>query len=302
MLQQTRVETVLGYYPGFLERFPDTQTLARAGEGEVLAAWSGLGYYRRARFMRSAAQIMVRDHAGRFPRQLDQAMALPGIGRSTAGAILSIAYDLPHPVLDGNVTRVLQRLAARPGQGDLAPASLWRLAAELLPGSDRAALHTQAMMELGATVCLPRSPDCRRCPVRAFCGARAFQRTAQVPARKERRGQVREEECVGIVLTRSGVVLERRAAPGALQGMVGLPRAASFGELQSALGPAARLVEQLPDVTHFIMNRRIATEVWRGSLNSRGHVGGEMFVVPWKEVFHQPLDGTSRKLLKRHAS
>lgn len=302
MLQQTRVESVMGYYSEFLERFPDAGALAAADEPAVLAAWSGLGYYRRARFLRSAARVVVREHRGRFPRELEQAMALPGIGRSTAGAILSIAYGLAHPVLDGNVARVLQRLAARPGVPDMAPAQLWELATRLMPPRSGAALHTQAMMELGATTCLPDSPACPRCPVKKLCGAHAFHLTADVPAPRKRPRQVREEECVGIISVRDGLVLERRAGPGALHGMVGLPRAASREELQSSLGTAARLVEQLPGLTHFIMNRRIATEVWRGTIASRSRLRGELFVVARKEVFGQPLDGTSRKLLKRHAS
>lgn len=164
MLQQTRVTAVLEHYRLFLERFPTVEALAAASEDSVLAAWSGLGYYRRARMLHQCAKELVTKHGGRFPQCAEALQALPGIGRYTAAAIASIAFNEPIAVVDGNVERVVQRLQGR----DLSPAQLWRLAQSLLSTS-HAADFNQAMMELGATLCLPRDPKCPDCPVRRWC-------------------------------------------------------------------------------------------------------------------------------------
>ncbi len=167
MLQQTRVSAVLDHYRRFLERFPTVEQLAAARESAVLAAWSGLGYYRRARMMHAAAKVIVKQHAGRFPASIAELRALPGIGRYTAAAIASIVFDVPAAVVDGNVERVLGRVFG----GDLAGEGLWQTAGELL-SRKRAGDSNQAMMELGATVCLPGQPRCSICPVFALCATR----------------------------------------------------------------------------------------------------------------------------------
>jgi len=163
MLQQTRVSAVIGHYRRFLQRFPTVEALAAAREGDVLAAWSGLGYYRRARSLHAAARQMVAR--GRFPATAEAWRALPGIGRYTAAAIASIVHDEPAAVVDGNVERVLARLFRRK------PGDAWRLAEELLSPA-RPGDFNQAMMELGATVCLPQSPWCEACPVFLWCRTR----------------------------------------------------------------------------------------------------------------------------------
>jgi A/G-specific adenine glycosylase len=173
MLQQTRVETVAPFYERFLRRFPDAGSLARAREPAVLAAWSGLGYYRRARNLHAAARTLVREHAGNLPEDLDSLMALPGIGRYTAAAIASIAFGRPAAAVDGNVIRVIARIEGLRGRGD--SAALRRevdVRAESLARGARAGDWTQALMELGATICLPRDPLCERCPAARFCAAR----------------------------------------------------------------------------------------------------------------------------------
>ncbi len=167
MLQQTRVAAVILRYAAFLNRFPSVQKLASARESSVLAEWSGLGYYRRARNLRAAARVIVGEHGGNFPQTADSWRALPGIGRYTAAAIASIAFNEPIAVLDGNVERVLRRLLG----GTPTSQELWIAAQELLDHK-RPGDFNQAMMELGATVCLPRQPLCSECPIRKFCRTR----------------------------------------------------------------------------------------------------------------------------------
>ena len=172
MLQQTRVAAVIPYYERFLKTFPDVRALAVADPDFVLANWAGLGYYSRARNLQRAAKEIVTQHAGHFPREYQAALALPGIGRYTAAAVLSIAYEAPHAVLDGNVARVLARIGAV--RGDLRAPATWRkleCTAQDLLERNAAGDWNQAMMELGATVCTPKSPHCVECPVEKWCRA-----------------------------------------------------------------------------------------------------------------------------------
>jgi A/G-specific adenine glycosylase len=185
MLQQTRVAAVLEHYRTFFERFPNVQALAAASEEAVLAAWSGLGYYRRARMLHRCAQQIAEQHGGRFPQTAEALLALPGIGRYTAAAIASIAFAESVPVVDGNVERVLQRLIGI----DLSTAQTWSHAQTLLANS-RPGDFNQAMMELGATVCVPRAPRCTVCPVRKWC-------ITQQPSQS----------------ARSAITMDRRASP-----------------------------------------------------------------------------------------
>ena len=172
MLQQTGVVAVIPYYERFLETFPSVAALAAAPLDQVLELWAGLGYYRRARFLHEAARRVMSEHGGRFPDQLAAIMALPGIGRSTAGAIVSIAFDRKGPILDGNVRRVLCRLLAIDGdpRSGKVEKQLWQLAETLTP-EDRPHDYAQAIMDLGATICTPRRPDCAACPLSGLCQA-----------------------------------------------------------------------------------------------------------------------------------
>ena len=213
MLQQTRVAAVVGYYERFLRRFPSLNKLARAREASVLAAWSGLGYYRRARMLHKAAKEVVKD-SGRFPSTAAQLRELPGIGRYTAAAIASIAFDEPIAVVDGNVQRVLQRLLGKP----IVAESLWLAAQEVL-SFDRPGDFNQAMMELGATVCLPRQPKCSLCPVSRMCATRA-----ELP--RLGRGVRQEKREVNYVLDRrngSIFLIKRPATASLMPGMWELP-------------------------------------------------------------------------------
>lgn len=191
MLQQTRVAAVIPYYEKFLERFPDIRTLAAASQEEVLRLWSGLGYYSRARNLQKAAQQIVAQHGGQFPTNIEDVLELPGIGNYTAAAILSIGFGEKHAVLDGNVARVLARLGAI--RGDLRAPQRWRELQEIAsarldpksPGD-----WNQAMMELGATLCMPKSPQCLLCPVNQFCEGRKLGIAELVPEKRQKRAAV----------------------------------------------------------------------------------------------------------------
>ncbi len=174
MLQQTQVKTVLGYYERWMQRFPTVEALAQAADDDVLHAWQGLGYYSRARRLLAGARAVSERHAGQLPTTVEALLALPGIGPYSAGAIASIAFGLPEPIVDGNVVRVLSRLFALRGDPAKAPLKqrLWQLARELVP-ADRPSEFNQSLMELGATLCTPTSPRCPECPVAARCAALA---------------------------------------------------------------------------------------------------------------------------------
>jgi A/G-specific adenine glycosylase len=187
MLQQTRVAAVLPYYERFVQRFPDIQTLAAAPQEEVLRFWSGLGYYTRARNLQQAAQRIVAKHDGKFPRMEKEVLALPGIGRYTAAAVLSIAFGGKHAVLDGNVGRVLARIEAV--RGDVRETRRWRAlqeSADMLLDPKFSSDWNQAMMELGAMVCTPRAPSCLFCPVAKFCRARKLGIAESLPMQRRK--------------------------------------------------------------------------------------------------------------------
>jgi A/G-specific adenine glycosylase len=214
MLQQTRVVAVIAHYHEFLRRFPTVAKLARAREASVLAAWSGLGYYRRARMLHAAAKLIVRESDGKFPTTAEEWRALPGIGRYTAAAIASIAFEEPVAVVDGNVERVLQRVSG----ARLAGEALWE-AAEGLLDRVRPGDFNQAMMELGATVCAPRAPACLTCPVVELCASRGEMAGAAKAVRQKRREIHYALDC------RDGAVFLVQRAPGArlMGGMWELP-------------------------------------------------------------------------------
>jgi A/G-specific adenine glycosylase len=213
MLQQTRVAAVVGHYEGFLRRFPNLGKLARAREASVLAGWSGLGYYRRARMLHAAAKRVVED-SGSFPSTAAQLRELPGVGRYTAAAIASIAFNEPVAVVDGNVERVLERLLGRRISGE----PLWCVAQEML-SPDRPGDFNQAMMELGATVCLPRQPKCSSCPVSRMCVARG-----ELPAHSRGARQKKKEINYALDRRNGSIFLVKRSATASLMpGMWELP-------------------------------------------------------------------------------
>jgi A/G-specific adenine glycosylase len=221
MLQQTQVATVIPYYARFMARFPDVRAVAAAPLDDVLALWSGLGYYARGRNLHRAAQQIVAQHRGEFPRDLESAMALPGIGRSTAGAILAQAFGARQPILDGNARRVSARhagIAGWPGEPRVA-ARLWRAAEARLPHADLVN-YTQAVMDLGATLCTTRAPRCAACPVAADCIARARGAVERIPAPRPRRERPRRiAQLLLIENARGELMLERRPERGIWGGL-----------------------------------------------------------------------------------
>jgi len=206
MLQQTRVAAVIAHYHEFLRRFPTVQKLAAAREASVLAAWSGLGYYRRARMLHAAAKVLARDHGGKFPETMEGMRELPGIGRYTGAAIASIAFGEPVAVVDGNVKRVLQRLSGKRMAGE----ELWEAASGVL-APERPGDFNQAMMELGATVCTPRAPTCLMCPVVELCAARG-----EMARRPNAARQVKREIHYALDCRHGKVFLVQRAKDASL--------------------------------------------------------------------------------------
>jgi A/G-specific adenine glycosylase len=256
MLQQTQVQTVIPYYRRFMESFPGLTALADAPLDQVLAHWSGLGYYARARNLHKAAQQIRDEFSGRFPEQIDAIMQLPGIGRSTAGAILSLACSQRHPILDGNVKRVLARFHALegwPGRSAVLK-QLWSLSDRSTPAR-RVAAYNQAMMDLGATVCTRANPDCGACPLNVACQAFRQQRQRELPSPRPRRAlPVREVRMLMLLDAQRGVWLERRPPHGIWGGLWSFPEFADQQSLfnwcdQRGIGLDAG-AEQWPVVRH----------------------------------------------------
>jgi A/G-specific adenine glycosylase len=277
MLQQTRVETVVPYFRRFTERFPDLRSLAAASEGEVLALWSGLGYYSRARALHRASRILVLERGGRFPEDVEGWMELPGVGRYTAGAIVSIALGRRAPILDGNVARVLVRLFGLRGDPRAAALNreLWSLAARILP---RRAISdfNQALMELGALVCTPRAPRCLICPLREECVANRQGLQLRLPELRARPKATAVVMAAAIVEKPEGILLYRRTRTALLKDLWELP----LGECRSGEGPREALArearetygialdvgEEVARVKHSIMNRRIELHAFEAEL------------------------------------
>jgi len=225
MLQQTRVATVIPYFNRFMQSFPTLQTLALASEDEVLRHWSGLGYYARARNLHRAACAICEHYAGCFPQRMEQVQALPGIGRSTAGAVLSLALGQRQPILDGNVKRVLARCFAVAGwPGSRAVATrLWEYAERLTPRA-RVAAYNQAVMDLGATLCTARQPRCLKCPLQGLCQAHIQGAQQEYPGRRPRRKlPVRSTRMLIIRNSRGEVLLQRRPPAGIWGGLWSFP-------------------------------------------------------------------------------
>lgn len=307
MLQQTGVAAVIPYYERFLAAFPDVAALAGAPLEEVLHLWAGLGYYRRARFLHEAARVVMTRHAGRFPEQLAEIMALPGIGRSTAGAIVSIAFDRKAPILDGNVRRVLCRLLAvfgDPRSGKVEK-QLWQLAESLTP-DDRPHDYAQAIMDLGATVCTPRRPDCRSCPLSGLCQAFWRGLQDQLPQRGARKTVPLVRQVAVLISCRGGYLVRRRPLEGMLGGLWEFPSAdvpdGSEAEqvarqLLAAEGVSATL-QELGTVLHAYSHFRVELQVFTCRADQVGCVAeDDCRWLPMQELAEWPLHGSHKKAL-----
>jgi A/G-specific adenine glycosylase len=280
MLQQTRVETVTPYYQRWMARFPTVAALAQAPLDDVLSHWAGLGYYARARNLHAAAREIVARYHGRFPDDAEAVRALPGIGRYTAGAILSIAFGRPEPILDGNVARVLSRVffVEDPGKQNQ---RLWALAAELVP-PDGAGDFNQAMMELGATVCTPRAPGCLACPLRGICAAQQKGMAEALPPSRKKTPSRTVHQVTVLIERRRRLLLLRRPAAGLWGGLWEPPT----GELAAGERPdegAARMVhhstglrldsvELIREFDHVLTHRRMSFHAFRARAEGRVHL------------------------------
>ena len=286
MLQQTRVETVIPYYERFLARFPDVESLADADQEDVYAHWAGLGYYSRARNLHAAAKTLVDDFGGALPDDAGALRSLPGGGRYTAGAVASIAFDRPEAVVDGNVTRVLARLSGL-RENAKSPAMirrLWELAGELARGREPGALN-QALMELGATLCTPRAPQCPRCPLRGRCVARRDGDPEALPVKTRRAARTPLAAVAGWIPRRGRVLAVKRPSAGLLGGLWDLPG----GELVDGESPPQALqrcllegvglrvdsLEPLGEVQQAFTHRDLTLQVFRcGSPQGRVRLRG----------------------------
>lgn len=252
MLQQTRVETVIPYFEKWMQRFPNIRTLAKASEQDVLNAWEGLGYYSRARNLHKAAKIVVKQHNGQLPRDLKELRKLPGIGRYTVGAIASIAFGMDEPTLDGNLRRVYARLfdVSEPADAPAGEKILWGLAAEHLP-LGQAGDYNQALMDMGATICLPKNPRCLLCPLMEMCEARINGKQEQRPVLKPKKEIPHHVHAAGVIIRDGQVLLAKRPSKGLLGGMWEFPNGRVDGdpakELESVLETGYRLKVQRED-------------------------------------------------------
>jgi A/G-specific adenine glycosylase len=262
MLQQTQVGTVVGYFQRFIDALPTLPDLAAASEDTVMALWSGLGYYRRARFLHAAARTCMERHGGELPADLEALMALPGIGRSTAGAILAQAHGLRFPILDGNVKRVLSRYHGEHGYpGESAVEKrLWAHAEAHTPAR-RLADYTQAIMDLGATLCTRANPRCGDCPLSAGCVAFSEGLTAELPtARPAKKIPTRDTHMLVLRADDHRILLQRRAGNGVWSGLWSLPESAAGEEAMTVAATHARVGEpsKLEPFTHTFSHYRLA--------------------------------------------
>lgn len=308
MLQQTRIAAVIPYYELFLARFPDFESLSRARQQSVLKLWSGLGYYSRARNLRRAAQQIVTDHHGEFPRDINTALKLPGVGRYTAAAVLSIAYDVPLAVLDGNVARVLARLDAV--RGDLRASRTWKhlaARAESLLVRGAPGDWNQALMELGETICTPQSPRCGDCPFARDCRARKLGLAHAIPSPRKKPTPVRQRIAAAILRDPAGRTL-LVSEPGAHDQVlfsrmwqfpavevVRDPHTELAEHLHSSLGIRADALRPLPAARHGVTYRNITLLPFLASVTSLPALDRTR-ILPLDDLGKLPVSSATRKI------
>lgn len=275
MLQQTRVETVIPYFERWMDRFPSVQALAVAPEQSVLNLWEGLGYYSRARNLHKAAYVLVEQFSGKLPRSVDELRKLPGIGRYTAGAIASIAFGLDEPVLDGNLRRVYARLfnVDIPADSTVGEELLWNIATENLP-KGKAGDFNQAMMDLGATICLPKNPRCLLCPLLGECEAQKLGVQEERPVLKPKAEVPSVVHAAAVIVQRGRVLLAKRPSEGLLGGMWEFPNGKVDGDplrglpkaIRAGYGLKVRAGEAVTVVQHAYSHFRVTAHAYRCEL------------------------------------
>jgi A/G-specific adenine glycosylase len=315
MLQQTQVAAVIPYYQRFLLRFPDVAALAAAPAEDVMAHWSGLGYYSRARNLHRCAQRVLQQYGGKFPCEPVLLAELPGIGRSTAAAIAAFSYGARAAILDGNVKRVFARVFGIDGYPGAKPVEdqMWRRAVALLPEQNIQA-YTQGLMDLGATLCSRSKPSCERCPLQARCVALATGRVAQLPQRKPARVRPEKQLAMLVVLDRGQVLLLQRPDSGIWGGLLSLPELdpallaplaaqplQSHPALAQALAPFGSIAdcEPLPAFSHGFTHFKLHVAPYRIGLKQRNAMVGELPHVwyPTDQLAQAPLPAPVKKLL-----
>ena len=308
MLQQTQVATVIPYYERFLAEFPDVAILAAAPIERVLELWSGLGYYRRAHLAHRAAQAVVAEHGGEFPRETETLAALPGIGRSTAAAIAAFANGTRGAILDGNVKRVLSRhggIAGFPGDPKV-ERRLWERAEALLPPRE-IETYTQALMDLGATVCLRARPKCDACPVAQDCVAWREGRTDELPAPRPKKPLPQRAVTVLLVERKGEVLLERRPSTGVWSGLWSLPELEcgrdAAAHCRSRFGVTVSLQPPLPPIEHGFTHFRLTLHPQPCAVRSGGSQAEEpgRLWLPLTDVSGAALPAPIKKLLQMRA-
>ncbi len=313
MLQRTRIVSGTRYYERFLDRFPDVGSLAAASDEEILRAWEGLGYYRRARNLHAAAKAIVRDHGSRIPSDADTLATLPGIGPYTAGAVASIAFGEAVPAVDGNVTRVLARLFRV--DADVTSARgrtrIQALAQGLVP-SERPGAFNQALMELGSTVCVPRRPSCGACPLNCMCLAHAAGAESSLPRMRAARRAQTVSVAFAYVRSRNRVLLVRRPESEILGGLWSLPGGevsgprAARASLRSLVAAQAGVRVDVGDaaapIVHVFSHRRWSGHAYRCTLRGRAALAATARWVTDEEAHGLPLVPDHRKLLAQLAS
>lgn len=299
MLQQTTVKAVVPYYARFLERFPTLAHLARARVSQVLAAWTGLGYYRRARNLHAAARLVIHKHGGRVPASREALLTLPGIGRYSAGAILSLAYGQREPVVDGNVARVLSRLCLERDDPRRGPTRerLWEAARRLVEASASPGDLNQALMELGAMVCTPAAPACPTCPLSSACAARARGLQHAIPKAPRRREPVRQRSRLAIIRRDGRLLMRRREGTGLMDGLWEFPEVAAAGAAPDG-APGIAAGRRLATVTHSITHRRLEVGIHEGRLLGEPRGPGYRWVSP-AAARRLPASSLVRKTLDR---
>jgi A/G-specific adenine glycosylase len=312
MLQQTQVQTVIPYYSKFLKAFPSIAKLAEADPQDLLRVWAGLGYYSRARNLRQAAQKIMQAHGGQFPESYLEVLALPGVGRYTAGAVMSIAFDQPFAALDGNVTRVLARLFRLKGdpKSSSLQTLLWGLAQELVPRKSPGDFN-QALMELGATVCSPRQPQCLVCPWRTECCARKEGIQELLPEKRKSILPEKSLRAVAVILRRGRILIVKRTNEKLLRDLWEFPggefenvenlSAALVKKIWDDLGIRIQILSPLTTVKHSITKRQITLQAFQAVPKNPTAATNKAKIVKWVRLLEMekyPFASASLRVLQ----